>query len=637
VNSLAFIPPANGAYYAPAISIAPRGFTSSAQGTTPMGPSVLNQVNLDIQKIKGSHTISTGVLYQHTHAIDASTGGSAAFDQYPSTALTTGNSNVSSTGDGLASMLLDLPSGYQGFFGNTAADLKVYWIGGYVQDKWQASKKLSVQVGMRWDFQSPPAYKNNQFAMWNSNCPFGTYNTPAALRAIQEQCLLIPTVYNPAPTPSNPNPLTWPKRNVRSSIWAPQYHGFQPRLGFADSLTPKTDIRTGFSVFDDHNAFDKEYQDSRSSWPFGGQVSPTSLNRQVPSLYFDQLPSAASFLQGATPVFGRAGNPNAKIPYVMEYNFGLQQQISTNMTLQMNYVGSQSRHLWGTYGYNAPLPQNMGPNAIPNGEPFPFINGTIHADDNLWPANYNGMQVQLEKRFSQGLQILSSYTYSKCMDEIGGEFDPIPQNTYNLGAEYSVCESNFPHIFSFSAVYQLPFGTGRTFASGAGRPMNLLIGGWNISDITSIHTGPPFTVGISADNANTGTIQRANYVSGCQLKPAGFQQTVKHWYNPACFVVPPPYTFGGTRRNAYSGPDYVDSDVALFKNFNFTESKILQLRVETFNTFNHTSLAPPGATATGAYTSLGGTITNNVDSPTFMQILSAGPARQIQVAGRFIF
>ena len=637
VNSLAFVPPANGAYFVPAISIAPRGFTSSGQSTTPMGPDQLHQANVDLQKITGAHTIGFGFLYQHTHAYDESTGGSDSFDQYPTTAITTGNTNVSSTGDGLASMLVDLPSGYQGFFGNTAADLQVFWLGGYVQDKWQVSKKLNVTIGTRWDFQSPPHYKNNQFTMWNSNCPFGTYNTPATLMAIQEQCLLMPTVYTPSPTPSNPNPLTWPKPNVSSSIWASHYRGWEPRFGIAYSATQRTVIRTGFNIFDDHNAFDKEYQDPRSSWPFGGQVIPTSLNRGVPTLFFDQMPSAASFLQGATPVFGRAGNPNAKIPYSIQYNLGVQQQLSPNISGEVNYVGSVSRHLWGTYGYNQPLPQNMGPNAIPAGEPFPFINGTIHADDNLWPSNYNGLQAQLSIRSSHGMTMIASYTYSRCMDEIGGEFDPIPQNTYDLAADYGVCESNLPQLFSFSAVYALPFGRGKQFGNNAGHLMNALIGGWNLTDITSVQTGIPFTVGLAIDNANTGTIQRANYVPGCQLKPSGFQQNRTHWYNPACFVVPPPYTFGDTQRNAYRGPRYTDSDIAMFKSFGLGEQRSFEFRVETFNTFNNTHFSPPGGSPTGAFASIGGTVTNNVATPTFMEILSAAPARQIQLAGRITF
>jgi hypothetical protein len=279
----------------------------------------------------------------------------------------------------------------------------------------------------------------------------------------------------------------------------------------------------------------------------------------------------------------------------------------------------------------------MGPNAIPAGEPFPFINGTIQADDNIFPSNYNGLQAQLSLRGFHNLTTIASYTFSKCEDEVGGEFDPNPQNTYNLPGELSVCESNLPHLFSFSSVYSLPFGKGKQFASNAGYLLNALIGGWNLSDITSAQSGVPFTVNLAIDNANTGTPQRANYVPGCQLKPSGFQQNRLHWYNTACFAVPAPYTFGNTARNAYRGPRYTDSDIAVFKNFSLGEQRYFEFRVETFNTFNNTHFSPPGGSSVGAFASIGGSVVNSVATPTFMQILSAAPARQIQLAGRIVF
>jgi hypothetical protein len=639
VNSGAFLPVKDGLPLIPEFTIGPRSFTGSNQFAVPEGPMRIYQFNDDVEKTKGSHSISTGFLFLHTHAFDDGFGGSFGFDQYPTSALTTGDANVSSTGDGLASMLMDLPSTFDVFSGITYADIKNYWLGAYVQDKWQVSRKLNIQIGMRWDFQAPPHYKNNVFSMWNTGCPFGNYNTPAALHAIQEQCLLMPYVYNPAPTPTNPNPLTFPVPNIRSSIFAPQYSGWQPRLGIAYAVDSKTVIRTGFNVFDDHNAFTKDAQDARGSWPSGGQTIPAGLNRQVPTTFLDNPPSAASFLEGGSPVFGRAGDPNSKIPYSLQYNFGVQRELSNNTTFQATYVGSVSRRLWGTVGYNMPLPQNMGPNAQPNGEPFPFIGGTIQGDENKFWGNYNAIQGQLQRRFSHGVQFIAAYTFSKCLNVDGGEFDNYPQNTYDIAADYGPCQQNFPHLFVFSGVYTLPFGRGEEFGGGVGKGMNLLIGGWNISDITQIHSGVDFSAGLAEDNANTGTAgtQRANYVPGCQLKPAGFHQSVKAWYNPACFVIPPEYTFGNTERNGYRGPDYDDSDIAVFKNFNITESKFFQFRAESFNTFNHTNLSPPGGTATGSSAQIGGTVQTNVDSSTFMQILSAAPARQIQFAMKFVF
>jgi hypothetical protein len=126
-------------------------------------------------------------------------------------------------------------------------------------------------------------------------------------------------------------------------------------------------------------------------------------------------------------------------------------------------------------------------------------------------------------------------------------------------------------------------------------------------------------------------------VPGCQLKPSGFKQTVGHWYNPVCFVVPPEYTFGTTERNGYRGPDYNDFDISVFKNFNFTESTYLQFRAESYNTFNRVNFSPPGGTATGSSAQIGGASTTNVDSSDFMKILSAAPARQIQFALKFVF
>jgi hypothetical protein len=337
---------------------------------------------------------------------------------------------------------------------------------------------------------------------------------------------------------------------------------------------------------------------------------------------FDNLPTVTDFQASALLNVAIAGNPNAKIPYVMEYNFGIQQQMTPNTNLEVNYVGSVSRHLWGVYAYNQPLPGKLGPNAIPNGQPFPFISGVIEADDNIFNANYNALQVQMERRYSQGLMFMAAYTYSKCLDVYGGDFDTWPQDTYDFAADYGRCDSDIKHLISFSSVYQLPFGRGNRFSGNVGRGMDTLIGGWNVSSIFSIHSGLPFSVTLPFDNANAGSTQRANYVPGCQLTPPGFKQNIVHWYNPACFVVPPPYTFGDTQRDAYSGPRYVDLDLALLKDFKIAGSKTIEVRFESYNFFNHTNLSIPQS---------------SVATPVFMQILSAGPSREIQIAGKFVF
>jgi Carboxypeptidase regulatory-like domain len=631
----------NGDFIAPEISLAPR-LTSTDQFAIPQGPMRMHELTYDVQKVHGAHTMSAGLLYMHIHGYDNGWGTCEGFSQYPSSGITGAATNVTTTGDGLASMLLNLPSSLGSFFGLTGANLTTNWVGGYVQDKWQASKKLTLQMGLRWDFESPPHYLNNEFSMWNGNCPFGKYTTTQQIEHIEEACLLMPVSYFIPPTASNPTPLEWPTPNARSTLFDPRYDGWQPRFGFAYALRPRTVIRGAFAIFDDHNYYDEEAQDSRSSWPFGGETSFTSLNQGLiptPTYTWSSPVSWESFLPPTsnTVTIGRATDPTEKIPYSMEYNFGVEHQFSSSLALDVNYVGSESRDLWGDVDYNAPFESNFGPNAIPNALPFPFIGGTIQGNFNIFPSNYSSLQVKVDKRFSQGLTFLASYTYSRCLDEFSGDYDTHPEYTYDLGLDYGPCDFNFPQLLTFSYTYQLPFGNGRHFASGVGRGTNALIGGWNIGGILSAQSGSSFSVFTNFDDANNGETDRANMVPGCKLLPAGFQQDVQHWYNTACFAVPPPYTLGDSSRNAFQGPDYLDFDFSLYKNFRLTESKTFQFRTDMFNLFNRPNFAPPGSGATGAFNALGGGTGTDVATPTFMEILGAAPAREIQFALKFLF
>jgi hypothetical protein len=635
-NAEGFLPVQAGIALVPQISIGPR-LSATDQFAIPQGPMRTQELTVDLQKTHGSHTLSTGLLYMHVHGYDNGWGTTFGFDQYPTSQLSAGNVNQLTSGDGLASMLLNLPTAITGFYGITGADIRTHWLGAYAQDKYQVSKKLNLQIGLRWDFQAPPHYLNNEFTLWNPSCPYGTYKTQAQIVAVEDECILMPVPFVQQPSAAYPIVPSWPVPDVRSTLLDPKYNGWQPRFGFAYKATPRTVVRGAFVIFDDHNQFDKMMQDPRGNWPFGATVYTGALNHGIPSAYYNSPPAASSFLTPTSVEFGNSADPRSKIPYTMEYNFGFERELSPNTTLSLQYAGSLSRHQWGTYAYNQPLPNELGPNAFPNGQPFPFLAGITEMDTTIFNANYNALQVKVDKRFSHGLTFLASYTYSKCLDVSSGDFAAWPQDTYNLDADYGPCEMNFPQMLSFSYSYQLPIGAGRPFAQNLGRAAGALIGGWNISGILSAYSGSPFEVDDPVDNANAGTTQRPDVVPGCQLKPAGFQQTVYQLYNPDCFVMSPPYTFGNLARNTLRGPDFRDFDFSLFKDFNFTESKKLQFRSEFFNIFNRANFSPPGGGPTGAFTQLGGGVYTSVDTPTFMQILGASSARQIQFALKLIF
>jgi hypothetical protein len=639
-----FEPVRDGIPIVPQISLSPR-LGGTGQFAIPLGPIRSHQFSADIQKIRGSHTFSGGAMLFHIHSFDDGWGSSIGFDQF-ATAANSASGNVSTTGDGLASMLLNLPSNIFGFVGYTGADDRTNWQGYYVQDKWQASKKLTLQIGMRYDYVPPARYKNDEVTGWNPECPVpGRALTPQEQTTLINNCFLIPI---PFPTPPGSGPVpnpSWPFPNVRKTYFDPKFNGWQPRFGFAYSANPKTVVRGAFTIFTDHNnTLVQESQDPRIAWPFGAGVSFGNLNQGLvncanPSLSagqtcFDNLPAAALFLppNNYTPAVAFGATPRLKIPYAMQYNVSVEREIRPDLTGTVSYVGTGSRHLFIQPMYNAPL--TLGPGAV---APFPFI-GQFPWDTNSGVGSYNSLQVKVQKHFSQGVTFLGSYTWSKCLSiQDEGQSGSI-QNPYNWSADKGNCDFNIPHIFVFSYAYELPVGRGKRFGSGMSGVANALLGGWQASGITTGESGSPFTPTVPFDNAHinpSSETQRANRVPGVSLLPSGFKQTPTAWYNPAAFTVPPPYTYGLSGRNTLRGPKFGNWDLAMLKNFRISESRSFQFRSEFFNAFNNVNFSPPGGGSSGGFSTLGGASTTGVGAPGFMQIFSAAAAREIQFSLKF--
>ena len=654
-NQAGLTPVRNDIPIVPQISLSPR-LGGTGQFAIPLGPIRSHQFSADIQKIRGSHTLSAGAMLFHIHSFDDGWGTSIGFDQYPTSAnyvFNGSNSNASGSGDGLASMLLNLPSNLFGFVGYTGADDKTNWQGYYLQDKWQASKKLNIQIGIRYDYVPPARYKNDEVSGWNPDCPVPA--TPALpgsaeAAAITNACFLIPIPFSTPPGSGPvPNP-SWPFPNVRKTFFDPKYNGWQPRFGFAYGATPKTVVRGAFTVFTDHNnTLVQESQDPRIAWPFGAGVSFGGLNRGVvnceqPDLNASQacwseLPSATSFLppNNYTPALAFGATPRLKIPYAMQYNLSVEREITPSLTGTMSYVGTGSRHLFIQPMYNAPL--TPGPGPVAPRSPFPFF-GQFPWDTNSGVGSYNSLQVKVQKRFSEGLTFLGSYTWSKCLSiQDEGQSGSI-QNPYDWSADKGPCDFNIPHLFVFSYGYELPVGKGKYFGSSMSGIGNAILGGWQISGITTAESGSPLTVTAGTDNANinpSSETQRANPVAGAPLLPSGFHQGPEQWYNPAAFVLPPPFTYGTLGRNTLRGPKSINWDFALLKNFRITESKRFQFRSEFFNVFNNVNLSPPGGGASGGFSTIGGETQTAVSDPNFMKIFSAAAAREIQVSLKFLW
>jgi Carboxypeptidase regulatory-like domain/TonB dependent receptor len=652
-------PVRDGIPIVPQINLSPR-LGGTGQFAIPLGPIRSQQFSADVQKIKGPHTFSAGFMLFHIHSFDDGWGQTTGFNQFPTSATYGTNLNASSTGDGLASMLLNLPANLFGFVGATYADDKTNWTGYYLQDKWQASRKLNIQIGIRYDYVPPAHYKNNQVSGWNPDCPVPAARYPsysAGAITLENACLLIPVPFPTPPTSTLPNGTvvtnpSWPFPTVRQTYFDPKFNGWQPRFGFAYSADQKTVVRGAFTIFTDHNnTLVQESQDPRIAWPFGAGISFGSLNSgivncQAPSLALSQTcwsnpPAAAQFLPPVSysPAFAFAATPRLKIPYNMEYNLSVERQFTPNLTATVSYVGSESRHLFIQPMYNAPLPSLMGPGPVPPRTPFPFF-GQFPTDTNSGVSSYNSLQVKVQKRFSQGLTFLGSYTYSHCLSiQDEGQSGSI-QNPYDWSADKASCDFNIPNIFVFSYAYQIPYGKGMHWGSTASGVENAILGGWQISGITTYESGLPFSATANAtDVANinpSSETERAN-VTGQPLQPAGFKQTVQAWYNPAAFATPAPYTFGDVGRNTLRGDKSITWDFALLKNFRLTEATQLQFRSEFFNIFNNVNFAPPGGGSSGGFATLGGAQGTAVNGSTFMRITSAAASREIQFSLKILW
>jgi Carboxypeptidase regulatory-like domain len=582
-------PAKNGIALGPQIGLS-NGFTGVSQFAIPLGPQYNHDGHADLSLVRGSHTIGVGAMIYHIHSFDDGWGMSVNFAQN----ATAQGGTVNGSGSGVASFMLGLPDSISGFLGNTSANERGWWYGGYIQDQWQVSKKLTVTYGLRYDLVLPPSYGSK---------------TVSGLDVLTGDFLVSSAV-----------PPLYPHPNVRKTYYDPHYNGFEPRFGIAYRASDKTVIRSAFAMFDDHNnTLVQETQDPRISWPEGVGISVGSLNRALPTTYFNNLPKYASFFNPLQPYVDFGADPRNKIPYVMEYNFGVEQQLARTLVLTLDYVGSVGRHNFIQPAANTAL--TPGPGPVTPREPFPAYGGAFSFDENVGNSSYNSLQVKLQKALSFGLNFLASYTWSKSLDiQSEGQSGSI-ETIYDLRRDWGPSDFNRAQLFTFSSVYQLPFGKGKAYLSNANGFTRVVLGNWNIGGIVTLDSGQAFGVVAGGDIANVGGgTQRAQVVGNPN---AGFTQSRLEWFNTAAFALPTTYTFGNEGRNNMTGPPEKNLDFIAYKDFPFTERMNLQFRSEFFNIFNHTNFGVPN---------------NNVQASNFGQITSTSTApREIQFALKLSF
>jgi len=623
----------------------------------------------NVSTIHGRHTFRFGGEYRRLQAMvtnpDHYQAGSLTFDQSYTTSCA-GNSlcGGAAGGAGIADFLLGLPTTVNRDIVNAAPQTRLTIADAYFQDDFRLTPKLTLNLALRWDLITMYNDVNNHQSNWN----------PAT------GLLDVATAGNRAP-------------NVPTD-----YHIFAPRLGFAYSPDGgKTALRAAFGItnFPDH--YGAAGGTLERNWPFFEEytLSQPSSNTPWAALSTPQnLPNPGCAPNLTTCVIGLPGfvpqqysatvvpSPAASLYYVPQSNLpdraamwhiGIQRQLTASSVIDVAYVGTKGTNLFRSINIDQAYP---GPNTIigtgvpasigaltanrvfatvgctqfsttatlsSTGGPVCIAGpvaslGAINERGSTGWSSYHSLQVRYTKRFSHGLTALLSYTFSKEMDDMT-VFDPLLNQDQFNRALGNASAPDVPHLFISSFVYQLPFGKGRDLMKTASYPVDLLLGGWQISGISTIQSGVPLAVSDGTSNnggLNGGWTNRANYNPSCGSsapivnKNNTLSTTLGvQWFDVTCFS---DHTFNYLLGNSVPGnvwgPGLVNFDLSVSKSVTFREHMALQFRADAFNAMNTPHFSNPGTTCCTAQSAGFGVITGTN---------SATPPRQLQLGLHFAF
>jgi hypothetical protein len=564
--------------------------------------------------VHGKHSIKFGVEVRPSRNYEANlptVSGAFTFGTTPS-----GQPGSATTGLGMATMLLGFPTAFTARQ-TQILDRKSYYLAGFVQDDWNISGDFTLNIGVRWETDSYMKDSQKRMNSFDQNQINPVSGTPGVVKFLGVG--------------------GW-----RTTGWDTDWNNFGPRVGFAWKPfgSSKTVVRAGAGAFFAH-PFDNGQPNSASlgfelsaslNTPDNGITAPFYLRDGVPGLSSVAAPTLDDSF-GAVKA-GQAANTavtffetHRRTGYSLQYNAGVQRELANGMVVEASYIANLSRKLPSTnININQVRPELMGAAATQKDRPYQQFSNVTVIGPTFGVSNYHAAVVKFEKRFSRGFNLLSTYTYAKFLDNagsggssLGDEVSPY-SDYYNRRADYGPTENDIRHRFTFSSIYELPFGTGR--APMAKNPMRYVAGGWSVGAVAILQSAAPFTVSTQTNTTNAfsaGSL-RADILRDPNL-PSG-DRNLGRWFDTAAFAQPANYRFGNQGINVVRGDGKAAFDFSILRNFSIRETRKVQFRAEIFNAFNHPNFGLPGHT-------LGG--------PGFGIISSADPGRRIQLGLRLVW
>ncbi|MGH9630811.1 MAG: carboxypeptidase regulatory-like domain-containing protein [Bryobacteraceae bacterium] len=461
----------------------------------------------------------------------------------------------------------------------------------FVQDDWKITPRLTLNLGVRYEYNPPYHEKNDNF--FHFDPATGRLVLPSQ-EAVQRVNPLFPTNLVPI--------VTAEEAGLPKSLWYTDLNNFMPRFGFAYRATAsgRTVIRGGYGIYVDDL--------TSSLWRLGTggpfvseETFDNAITNGVPRF---QFPNAFP------PGFGAIGaqsfsaiNPKLRNPYIQQWNLTLEQEVA-NVGFRVSYIGTNTRKLIWVQNINQPVPSST---PFSNSRrQFPNLRN-IDVRDNGANHNYHSLHITGERKLQNGLYYQLGWTWAKNLTDCQSDSEGgcRPQDAYARHLEYSNVDYTNRHRVTGTLLYDLPFGRGKPFFTGAGGLANWIIGGWTVSTVLVTQTGLYLTPTFSGfDVSNTGTTgnQRPDRIADGNL-PTG-ERTIDHWFDNTAFAVPgdgngdgrpdgSPGRFGNAAPNIIEGPRAIVLDAGLHKQFRFTERLRAMLEGTFTNVLNHANYGSP--------------------------------------------
>jgi hypothetical protein len=579
--------------------------------------------NLSIQH--GNHTIRTGFTAMWMTKTENGDAGAATFN------FSNANGNAE-----FANFLLGQSDGYNQASKDTTPYLHYVNFEAYVQDDWKVTRRLTLNLGVRYSYFPSPSDSNNTLVNFDPNV-FNPANAPAIDPATGKMVAGNAATYA--------NGLIFPRgaacaaaQGIGALVTCSPFgskvnpsanNNWGPRLGLAyDPFGDgKWAIRAGYGIFYDRSLNGIWEQNAFGDPPLV-QTSTINNNGSSSQNLFDNVQNGTS---GPTPLgpssLTATGTPTFKVPSYQDYNLSVQHEVMRNTVLEVGYVGTKGVHLLGDVNINQPTVASRLANPTVDANALvPFAGyQAIVSRAPIFTSNYNSLQVSLNRRFSQGLTLGVAYTWSKLLTTNPQDRSLGAADAYDLKGSYGLSTLNTPQILVISYVYELPFYKHDNSLVGH------VIGGWELSGITNFQSGQSTTV---TQGGNDPFATLANNNSGLNMARGATAQlrtdligdphgpkTAAEFFNTAAFAQAVGH-FGNERPGTVLGPGFQLWDISLIKNVNFGERVGLQLRLETFNAFNHGN---PSSIDTG------------IASSTFGQVNGWHDPRTVQLGAKIKF